>query len=1093
MTRDFVILGKNFIVTNEMYQYNLLRERFFKMAERARDSFIDIYESENSSIEDVIKNFENQAIISISPCIDFCVKTLVDHSVYNVDREGFIVNYFLNYNTLSEDFSQVVERYFQIINDQKTMEAYREARRQSRGRVVGGGFGFKGAVKGMATAGTINLATGIAHSFFNGIGNMLSDSKAAGEKLRLFNDPRTLNHLADSVLRNAYFLQIALIDAISSLARDNTYRQFYSYDKAKADAIFNNIVNQRFSRNQKIDLLISVLSTYPYEKSYYDFILRSYGDENKQLEELALFFGINLLPSKIEIVENQVKGFNISDINDANHAIDSLNKLRNKLGLNKDDIEEFLDDIRNKYEKVEKRSRTANGVVLDSKNEIEEYRKFVNSQINSFKEYVIECYKQLSNENIKKYTFIFSEKDAEKKIENAIQKYCTYRKLDEDSLMSGEEQGLFLYDDTIFGSGKAGFLITNKKLYMSNKWQIDLSDIKDLRIEIEGSLRKLVINNEKASKFSLTFIKQEDIEEMTTILKNVILGYKSEAQKSVTEILKINAHNEEEKRLTSEITRLFSLLKCKNDISHTTYIYDETNLDTMKKFKNAMNDYAKVDKDEKVFMLYDPYDGIRGAVIGIVFTNKFIYSKGMFDNINKIDINSIVDVIVDKENHTIYMKNKKGVTTKIIEMLITKGSTCDEISGFLMDVINLIKKENGVAVSEEKRDHFSEKVDDGSEDLDIISYTNNKLQSLSMYSSIKNNCFVNDGSSNFQYRLGGAKEKFAREISLSEQVILLFDCTMLGSGKDGFLLTDENIYAKNSIDSVRIPLEIIKEIGTKRYIGVSYLVVLTTDGGKYDSIPIMAVPKNNLSEFEEFMKEIIAKTDEFKASIENLEGDNFEEQYHHCIDKGNQLLKQKNFKMALTYFDKAIVLNNKDYEAYEGKGIALARLEMDEEAIQCFNKAREILQTSINYYIGLQDNSKQNNSSIIEDYIYDLSFNTKLAGISYMYLGKYSQAYSCFDQMDYISPFSERMKAKCKYKLGEYERALDILHSLLDKNEFEFDEDDIMLVFELLGDIYGIIGQLSTSIEYYDKILEYEPNNKGIKEKRKEILLKYGN
>ena len=50
------------------------------------------------------------------------------------------------YNIIAKAYNEIQEEYEDEIE-------YRELRKASRGRVVGGGFGFGGAIKGMAMAG----------------------------------------------------------------------------------------------------------------------------------------------------------------------------------------------------------------------------------------------------------------------------------------------------------------------------------------------------------------------------------------------------------------------------------------------------------------------------------------------------------------------------------------------------------------------------------------------------------------------------------------------------------------------------------------------------------------------------------------------------------------------------------------------------------------------------------------------------------------------------------------------------------------------------------------------------------------------------
>ncbi len=60
------------------------------------------------------------------------------------------------------------------------------------------------------------------------------------------------------------------------------------------------------------------------------------------------------------------------------------------------------------------------------------------------------------------------------------------------------------------------------------------------------------------------------------------------------------------------------------------------------------------------------------------------------------------------------------------------------------------------------------------------------------------------------------------------------------------------------------------------------------------------------------------------------------------IEKGKTLLKQNKFEEALGFFEQALLLNQKDPELWNYKGISLRSMGRYDEALECFNKSLEL-------------------------------------------------------------------------------------------------------------------------------------------------------
>jgi len=60
------------------------------------------------------------------------------------------------------------------------------------------------------------------------------------------------------------------------------------------------------------------------------------------------------------------------------------------------------------------------------------------------------------------------------------------------------------------------------------------------------------------------------------------------------------------------------------------------------------------------------------------------------------------------------------------------------------------------------------------------------------------------------------------------------------------------------------------------------------------------------------------------------------------IEQGNSLLNEGKFEDALGFFEQALLLDQKNPELWNYKGVALRSIGRYDEAIECFNKSLEI-------------------------------------------------------------------------------------------------------------------------------------------------------
>ena len=170
-------------------------------------------------------------------------------------------------------------------------------------------------------------------------------------------------------------------------------------------------------------------------------------------------------------------------------------------------------------------------------------------------------------------------------------------------------------------------------------------------------------------------------------------------------------------------------------------------------------------------------------------------------------------------------------------------------------------------------------------------------------------------------------------------------------------------------------------------------------------------------------------------------------------------------------YDKIIGINSNEGMAWRGKGLALGRLGMPQEAIDCFDKALEI-----DPYDDLAQRSKEEVDKVIK--VMDTTHFEDIPslvrkGWNLKNDGKYEEAIDCFDKIIEIDPESDHpwfAKGMSLYKLSKYHEALFCYDKAIginpDEETYWFDK----------GEILNKLSKYSESIFCYEKGFKINPD-----------------
>lgn len=348
MAKTFYIGKSKLIISDELEDYNEFRNSFTPVADEAASNFEKLYREENHSLSDLVKKFDRQVMSALKPVMAMCSKMLFENGIYDIDQDTFLNQYCSRYVTVVESFQKFVDKYYEIQGDYDAARMYRGERKASRGMLVGGGFGLSGAAKGIATAGVINLTTGLMHSIANGIGNMFSNMECRKKMDAIFYDRNTLEELKDAVWESAFGMHYAYLDVVEERTGKRVHR-FEPEDYKKAEAICKNIAAHQPDYESVQPAICQMLLAHPYEFNFYCLIIAQYGDENDDLQKIGEFFNINIDAIKIFIYDTIVRKIEFKPDIDMEEIISNAESYGVHFGVKKNVIKETSNRIRASY------------------------------------------------------------------------------------------------------------------------------------------------------------------------------------------------------------------------------------------------------------------------------------------------------------------------------------------------------------------------------------------------------------------------------------------------------------------------------------------------------------------------------------------------------------------------------------------------------------------------------------------------------------------------------------------------------------------------------------------------------------------------
>lgn len=240
---------------------------------------------------------------------------------------------------------QLQDQLTKAAGDKEYALAYNEARKAGRTKLVGGGFGLKGAAKGIVTAKAVNAVTGSIYS----IGNAFAGASINSRYRATVNEVNGKGF--DGTLSSDFYSEcLSFLFKIYTVLNKKNVKLEYTYlGKKEADDVLSGIEESIVYKDNTEDRkklakdFVNIVSSYPVEDKYFISICSRLGDRNGEVRRFCQIINMDTVDIERAIVSFEYHS-NLFDNNDPN--INIYNVINYRM-LGSQDIDDNIREILN--------------------------------------------------------------------------------------------------------------------------------------------------------------------------------------------------------------------------------------------------------------------------------------------------------------------------------------------------------------------------------------------------------------------------------------------------------------------------------------------------------------------------------------------------------------------------------------------------------------------------------------------------------------------------------------------------------------------------------------------------------------------------
>ena len=279
-SKQFELDGNIINVSQELDTCFQYKDLFKQSAQYYANRFEFRYHQCVKDYDTLLHYFEDMYMEGLAPMLERAYSLFLVFGVFNVDKQTF-------YNYQLDTYNRAVTSYSTMLGI--TLEKKQSAdsfgnKLGNSVRLQGGGFGLKGAAKGIAKAETFNFGMSALGKF---VSHQLQMSYE--EKAQIFSKFKE-----DVFFKEVYKEYLCtFFSMIQFLADNGILKQIYTKTGNEYNTMINNLKNPMFPKDRVGQLLADMISKYPFAQAEYELLINVYG-ENDETREIINYFNFSM-------------------------------------------------------------------------------------------------------------------------------------------------------------------------------------------------------------------------------------------------------------------------------------------------------------------------------------------------------------------------------------------------------------------------------------------------------------------------------------------------------------------------------------------------------------------------------------------------------------------------------------------------------------------------------------------------------------------------------------------------------------------------------------------------------------------------------
>lgn len=274
--REFAFEGSVISVPANLDACIQYRNEFKTSAKYYAERFEFKYQNCVQDFDTLIHYFTDLYFEGLNPMLDRAYSVLLPFGVFSASVENFS--------------SRHIDTYRKAINSYETMvgvELSKKQEAEQAGNLVGnsiqmrgGGFGFKGAMKGVAKAEAFNIGMSMLGKFVEHQAKMTPEEKA-----NVF-----------AVFKHDVFFQEVYSDyfntfltMVQTLVDNNELNGVATVTGTEYSTMIQNLQNPMFPQEKIVPALVKLISSYPFEPANYELLRQRFG-QTEEVERIIDYF-----------------------------------------------------------------------------------------------------------------------------------------------------------------------------------------------------------------------------------------------------------------------------------------------------------------------------------------------------------------------------------------------------------------------------------------------------------------------------------------------------------------------------------------------------------------------------------------------------------------------------------------------------------------------------------------------------------------------------------------------------------------------------------------------------------------------------------